>query len=190
MKKQKLYFFLFFALILAGLGLLFSWCKSEMRKVKAEPISSWTEDHYGDCAVVLTGGPGRVREGIDLLVRGQVKKLIISGVHPQSSLYEIFPEWPLYFSLNPEDVVLERQSTTTYGNAVQSFVLAEALKCYSLVLVTSQPHIYRAYRSFRSVFPPEYRIIKHATPQSGRQTEVGEFAVEAVKSVFYSLWAY
>lgn len=185
-------FTLYFAsfVLLAGAGLIFYWCKSEMKKVKAEPISSWTETHYGDCAVVLTGGPGRVREGIDLLVRGQVKKLIISGVHPQSSLYEIFPEWPFYFSLNPEDVILERQSATTYGNAVQSFVLAEAIQCYNLVLVTSQPHMYRSYRSFRTAFPPEYRITKHAIPQSGRQTEVGEFIIEAVKSAFYSLWAY
>lgn len=161
-----------------------------MLKVRSEPISSWTEDHYGDCAVVLTGGPGRVREGIDLLVRGQVKKLIISGVHPQSSLYEIFPEWPFYFSLNPEDVVLERQSTTTYGNAVQSLMLVEALKCYKMVLITSQPHIYRADRTFRAVFPQDYQIIKHSIPHGSGQTEVEEYAVEAVKSVFYSLWAY
>lgn len=190
MKQGRLSIYLFVFVILAGAGLLFYWCKAEMKKVRSEPISAWHEDHYGDCAVVLTGGPGRVREGIDLLVRGQVKKLIISGVHPQSSLYEIFPEWPFYFSLNPEDVVLERQSATTYGNAVQSFVLAEALNCYNLVLVTSQPHMYRSYRSFRNAFPPEYRIIKHAIPQGGRQTEVGEFVIEAVKSAFYSLWAY
>ena len=188
--KSKKFSYLFVFLILAGVGLLFSLCRKEMKKVRSEPISSWSEDHYGDCAVVLTGAPGRVREGIDLLVRGQVKKLIISGVHPQSSLYEIFPEWPFYFSLNPEDVVLERQSATTYGNAVQSFVLAEALQCHNLVLVTSQPHMYRAYRSFRTVFPSEYRLIKHAIPHGGSQTEVEEFAIEAVKSAFYSLWAY
>lgn len=190
MKNRKIPFYVLLFLIVAGVGLLFYWCKSEMKKVRHEFVSSWTEDHYGDCAVVLTGGPGRVREGIDLLVRGQVKKLIISGVNPQSSLYEIFPEWPFYFSLNSEDVVIERHSTTTYGNAVQSFMLAEALKCYNLVLVTSQPHIYRSYRSFRSVFPSEYRIIKHAIPHSGSQTEVWEFVIEAVKSAFYSLWAY
>lgn len=161
-----------------------------MRKVRSEPISSWTEDHDGDCAVVLTGGPGRVREGIDLLIRGQVKKLIISGVHPQSSLYEIFPEWPFYFSLNTENVILERHSTTTYGNAVQSLMLAEALQCHNLILVTSQPHMYRAYRSFRVTFPSEYNIVKHAIPHGSSQTDVEEFAVEAVKSVFYSLWAY
>src|SRR5882672_1590713 len=109
-----------FVLALAG---LFS---REIGLIEREPISAWVEDHKADCAVVLTGGPGRIREGFDLLAQGQVRKLIISGVHPRSTLREIFPQWPFYGGLHEDDVVLEKRSTTTYGNAQQSLPLVEA----------------------------------------------------------------
>src|SRR5580658_8318424 len=129
------------ALIMFIFGGLF---RREVGYIEHEPISAWTEDHKADCAVVLTGGPGRVREGFDLLAQGQVRKLIISGVHPKATLREIFPQWPFYGNLREEDVVLERRSATTYGNAQQSLPLVEALHCRNLVLITSHLHMHRA----------------------------------------------
>lgn len=164
--------------------------RREMGAIEREPISAWIQDHKADCAVVLTGGPGRVREGFDLLAQGQVKKLIISGVHPKATMREIFPQWPFYGSLREEDVVLERRSATTFGNAQQSLPLVEAMHCHSLVLVTSQLHMRRSFKTFRQVFPPEVLILQRSVSSGYVPPRGSDLMVEALKSLFYSLWAY
>src|ERR1043165_80438 len=85
----------------------------ESQFVLSTVFKSWDEDHSADCAVVLTGGPNRVREGFDLLAQGQVRKLIISGVNPRSGLRDIFPQMPFYGTINENNVILEKRSLTT-----------------------------------------------------------------------------
>jgi uncharacterized SAM-binding protein YcdF (DUF218 family) len=164
--------------------------RREQKAIANEPVTAWTEDHKADCGVVLTGGAGRVREGFDLLAQGRVHKLIISGVHPRATLREIFPQWPFYGGLHEEDVVLERRSTTTYGNAQQSLPLVEAIHCRSLILVTSHLHMRRAYRTFRQVFPPEVLLIPRAVSSGSIPPRSSDLMWETIKALFYSLWAY
>ena len=164
--------------------------RREKGLVRRETISAWSEDHRADCAVVLTGGPGRVREGFDLLAQGQVHKLIISGVHPSATLREIFPQWPYYGPLRAEDVVLERRSGTTYGNAQQTLPLVEALRCKSLVLVTSAIHMRRAFKTFRRVYPAEILILTRGVSSGSIPARSSDLTIEVLKSLFYSLWAY
>jgi uncharacterized SAM-binding protein YcdF (DUF218 family) len=180
-------FIFFFGLVLFSFAGLF---RREIGFIEREPISAWSEDHKADCAVVLTGGPGRIREGFDLLAQHQVRKLIISGVHPRSTLREIFPQWPFYGSLRQDDVVLEKRSTTTYGNAQQSLPLVEAVNCRSLVLITSHLHMRRAFRTFRNVYPPEVLIMPRAVSSGYIPPRIADLTIEAVKALFYSLWAY
>ena len=170
---------------------LFGWFyRRERALILTEPISAWSEDHRADCAVVLTGGPGRVREGFDLLAQHQVRKLIISGVHPRASLREIFPAWPFYGRMNVDDVVLERRSTTTYGNALQSLPLVEAVRCRSVVLITSHLHMRRAHRTFRQIFPREIVLLTRAISAGAIPPRGNDVGIEVIKSFFYSLWAY
>jgi uncharacterized SAM-binding protein YcdF (DUF218 family) len=177
--------------IIAVFVILFGWVfHREQTIIEREPISAWSEDHKADCAVVVTGGPGRVREGFDLLAQGQVRKLIISGVHPKATLRDIIPQWPFYGGLHEEDVVLERRSATTYGNAQQSLPLVEAMHCRSLVLVTSHLHMRRAFKTFRQVFPTEILILPRSVSSGYIPPRAWDLAVETVKSLFYSLWAY
>ena len=96
--------------------------------MRSYDATAWTEDHSGDCAVVLTGGPNRAREGLDLLAQKNVKKLIITGTNPSSDIDLIFPEWPYYGDLRESDVILEKHSQTTYGNAQQAQAIVEALE--------------------------------------------------------------
>ena len=157
--------------------------------MQAEKITSWLNDGVADCGVVLTGGTGRVREGFDLLSRGEVKKLIISGVNPKARLRDILPEWPFYGNLNESDVILERHSGSTYGNARQSLTLVQAMNCQSILLVTSRLHMYRAYRTFGSIFPDDVQINKHAVGDFD-DLGTGVKVIEVMKSLFYSTWAY
>ncbi len=162
----------------------------EAKRVRAFPASSWTEDHSADCAVVVTGGPGRVREGFDLLIRRSVQKLIVSGVNPQAELREIFPFWAYHGELRESDVILEKTSQTTWGNAQQSLALVEALRCRDIVLVTSRLHMYRALSTFRAQFPSSIPIYPRAVVSGSYRPARHETAGEAVKSLFYSFWAY
>src|SRR3954466_10557293 len=134
----------------------------EYNFILAEIPSSWKSGNQADCAVVLTGGAGRVREGFDLLTNQNVKKLIISGVHQNAQLRDIMPTWTFYGPIREEDVVLEKHSETTYGNAQQSLAIVEALRCRDVIVVTSRTHMHRAYKTFRSIFPPNIPLYKQS----------------------------
>lgn len=162
----------------------------ELLKIQNEQIQSWLKSPSADCAVVLTGGPGRVREGFDLLANQKVKKLIISGVYANARLREIMPVWPLYGNLSENDVVLDRRSETTYGNAQQSLPIVEALKCRDILLITSRLHMYRAYSTFRATFPENIYIHRHAIIGGRGESFRWEQSLEVLKSIFYASWAY
>ena len=156
-------------------------------------------DTYADCAVVLTGGQGRIREGISLLSHQRVKKLIISGVHQRSTLSDMFPEMLFYPEVKLDDVILERRSSSTAGNAQQSLLITDALKCRSVLLVTSDYHMYRAMKTFRLAFPSNIEIYPHVVPSANLLKRNlsswdmrfwGTVFVEWVKYHFYSLFVF
>jgi uncharacterized SAM-binding protein YcdF (DUF218 family) len=185
LKKQTPWFFIvIFGMVSAVLIVGFYF--KELQNIRSEKVTAWTEDSAADCAVVLTGSRGRVKDGLALLSRGSIRKLIISGVYEKAGLRDIYPEWPYYGDLNPDDVILEKYSQTTFGNALQTFTLVEAFKCKDLILITSQTHMYRAYKTFRANFPKEFHIIKRSV-LGGDAFEEYE---EAIKSLFYSIWTY
>lgn len=190
MKFKRIHVVILLSLVLAAiLGWAFG---NEARAILRQPVSVWTEDltQTVDCAVVLTGGPNRVREGIDLLSRKNIHKLIVSGVHPQARFQDIFPLWPYYGDLKESDVILERRSETTFGNAQQSLPLVEALRCSEIVLITSRVHMRRALKTFRAEFPEGFPIIPRAVPGLDEPPGKVEVAWETMKSLFYSAWAY
>ncbi len=185
--RRRKFFFSIAVIVLSFFA--WSWVH-EVRMIMSQPVNSWTEDVSADCAVALTGGPQRVREGLDLLSRRAVQKLIISGVHAQATLRDIFPLMPYYGDLQEQDVILERRSQTTFGNAQQTFPLVEALHCRDLVLITSRIHMRRALSTFRAEFPIDFPIIVHAVPAITEPPAWDELAWESLKSLFYSSWAY
>lgn len=162
----------------------------EIQVVSSTPVTSWERETSADCGVVLTGGPGRVREGFDLLAERRIKKLIVSGVHPEVRLRDLMPAWTFYGNLREEDVVLEKRSETTWGNAQQSLPIVEALRCRDILLITSQLHMARAYRTFRASFPDAVDIQTQAVVGNRYRPPLWEVLTEALKSLFYSFWAY
>lgn len=177
---------IFGALLIVGALLIFF----EYQNVSQEKITSWESNQTADCGIVLTGGPGRVKEGFDLLSRSMIKKLIISGVFQSSQLKDIFPALPYFGELKEEDILIERRSTTTYGNSQQTLAIVEALGCRDVLLITSQPHMYRAYLTFKAAYPERIPIFKHAIGLNKASLEVSDYLDEALKSLFYSIWAY
>ncbi len=185
MKKQiaagvAILFFVIFALA----------AMHEWRNIVRQEVNSWTEDQIADCAVVLTGGYYRIREGIDLLARKSVQKVIISGVNPQAELLGIFPQWPFYGDMREQDVILEKRSRSTFGNAQQSLPLVEALHCRDVILITSRIHMYRALKTFQSEFPAKVKIYPRAIVAGNVEPPWGEVCLEVIKSIFYSILFY
>ena len=163
---------------------------SEAKKILNQKVNSWIEDPVADCALVLTGGPNRIREGFDLLSHHSVQKLVISGVNPITDLKEIFPLWPFYPEVHEQDVVLERRSRSTFGNAQQSLPILQALRCRDVILVTARIHMYRSLRTFQSEFPTSLKIIPRAVLGASYEPNPYDLGLEIIKSIFYSVWAY
>ena len=189
MKTFRTWFFLSVilgVLVLIIFGLL---TYREVNRILSTEPTSWTMDHKADCGVVLTGGSYRVREGLDLLSQNNIRKLIISGIYRTTTLIDIFPEIPFYGNINAQDIVLENMSETTYGNAKKVFVIARELECNDIVLITSRLHMYRAYRTFRAVFPREYRIQQRAVISGTLKPSKLNILYEVISSILYRpLW--
>jgi uncharacterized SAM-binding protein YcdF (DUF218 family) len=175
---------------MVGLAVLTFAVTYSFDSIDLEPISDWDISPPADCAVVLTGGVGRVREGISLLGRGMIKKLIISGVNPNVELKSLYPPWMVPGDIDEKDVILERRSTTTYGNAQQTLAMVEALHCHELVIITSQVHMPRAYRTFKGSFPDEFPLRKHTLAAGKAESSFWDLCLEVIKNIFYALWAY
>ena len=176
-----------FCLLILGFGLRIY---REAQVILLSPIDSWSVDANADCGVVLTGGAYRIREGLDLLAQKKIKKLVIAGVNPATQLHELFPRLPIYGRVDEKDIFLEKQSQTTFGNAVQSLQYVEALRCETILLITSSIHQQRAWKTFKARYPAEFKIQSYSVP-TARDVFYGyEILVESVKSYFYSFWAY
>lgn len=177
-----------------GLGVafvfLFFFIYSEMKLVAEFGAPPWDQDQRGDCGVVLTGGPARIAEGFSLLSQKRIKKLIVSGVNPKAKLHEIFPQLLFYGDILSTNIILEKRSKTTYGNAQQSAVLIDALQCKDIILITSQSHSYRAAKTFEAVLPKDYPIYNRPVVYGKRGGHPLDSFEESIKSLFYSIWAY
>jgi uncharacterized SAM-binding protein YcdF (DUF218 family) len=159
--------------------------------VSHESLNAWTDDIApADCGVVLTGSAHRIREALALLSRGQIQKLVVAGVHPQTDLLDLLTPEDLLTGVDKSRVVIEKRSTTTFGNAQQSLPIVEALGCTRVILITSQMHMHRALKTFFAAYPSNIKLVKYSVPPSVQSSSWWEFGLEVFKTSFYSLWAF
>lgn len=96
----------------------------------------------------------RCLHAADLYHRGPHCPVVLCGgfVHPEKdmpSLAEQMRDFLLKLGVADEDLILEKQSTTTYENAVQCAAVLQAAAPGPIVLVTDATHMARAERCFR-----------------------------------------
>jgi len=131
-------------LYLAGFGAyVFS-----LPKVKAAQAT----DTKADAIVALTGGDARLETAVALLENGVGKKLLITGVHPQTKKEE------LKAMLHGGDrfdccVDLGFTATDTRGNAREAALWAHQNGYRSLVIVTAAYHMPRSLLEFGNEMP-------------------------------------
>jgi uncharacterized SAM-binding protein YcdF (DUF218 family) len=131
-----------------------AWFAGEM------PAAPLAEIPKTDAVVVLTGGTRRVAAGLELLARGDGKKLLVSGVHPDVVKDEIAGADPRVRDLADCCVALGYQATDTIGNAEETARWMRQERFSSLTLVTATYHMPRSLAEFRRALP-EARIVAY-----------------------------
>ncbi len=109
-----------------------------------------------DAIVVLTGGMGRVDEGIRLYREHKAVWLFLIGVDPSVRKSDLFRETP--GQRGGEGVFLEKLSRNTLENALQARQFITSRKVGSIMLITSRYHMKRAVLIFENVLPKNVAI--------------------------------
>ena len=125
------------------------------------PGSSPDGKQSADAIVVLTGGVGRVGEGLSLLERGLGKKLFVSGVYrgvDVQKLLKVAQQAPGNLECC---ISLGYAADNTRGNAIETAKWIRAKGINSVRIVTASYHMPRSLLEFRWVLPDDIRIISH-----------------------------
>lgn len=145
-----------------GLGLVFllAWAVGLVWFARHLPSAVADPDRRTDAIVVLTGGQGRLQQGLDLLSARQADKLFVSGVYrgvEVAQLLEISQRAPGELACC---VTLGYEADDTHGNAMESARWIGEQGFRSLRLVTATYHMPRSMLEFRRAMP-EIEIVPH-----------------------------
>ena len=153
--------------VLAGL-VVFAWFTGLLWFGVSLPVTVPDADRRTDAIVVLTGGSGRVHQGLELLAGGRAQKLFVSGVYRGVDVRELLR----VSQQSPQDLIcciaLGYQADNTRGNAIETAQWMREEGLGSLRLVTSAYHMPRSLLEFRRLMP-EMEIVPHPVFPEGFQ---------------------
>lgn len=98
----------------------------------------------------------RLQKGLELYHAGFCKTLIVSGGKGPSDeipVAEAMQQWLLSQGIPKDNILVEDQSKNTYENILFSKALAEENLLESMIIVTSDFHIYRSMLLAKDAFP-------------------------------------
>lgn len=150
-KKVYITAAVFFAFLAVWTTVRFVSFAAETRRLSGEQCSE------ADAVVVLTGGRNRAEEGLKLLKNGSARILILSGVNKDADLDSIFLK--MLSDAERANIILDKESTSTYRNAVEVRGIMTRLRLDSMLLLTSGYHMPRAEYIFRKIMPAEVKIL-------------------------------
>ena len=111
-----------------------------------------------DAIFVLTGGEGRIQEGYRAWSNGAARELYILGAGRRVHVTRIVPEGSRIPAEALSRVHVEGWSENTLENAFSAKSAVAEGKYTSVILVTSDYHVPRAYLAFRKVLPPDVSL--------------------------------
>lgn len=139
--------------------------------VEQLPHEASLDRRHSDAIVVLTGGQDRVAEGLRLLAEGQADRLLISGVHRDTTLKSLLALAPEVPSDSVADrVVLDRVAGDTLGNARETARWAREAGVGSLRVVTAAYHMPRSLLELQRALP-DVTLIAHPVFPAGLDRE-------------------
>lgn len=115
-----------------------------------------------DAIIVLTGGPGRIEHGLDLLRRGQARRLLVSGVDLSVARHEFQAQFPVPPRLFACCVTLGQEAVDTRSNGAESAAWIARHRVRSVRLVTTDWHMRRARLELDRVVPAAVRVYPDA----------------------------
>jgi uncharacterized SAM-binding protein YcdF (DUF218 family) len=130
-----------------------------------------------DSVVVLTGGPGRIERGIEVMRESRAQRMLVAGVDPSVTRAD------LRRRLGRESgsvlrccVDLGSESVDTRSNAEEAGRWLERKGYRSLRLVTSDWHMRRAEYEFRRHLGDDFKVVPDGVPTQPRLTTLfGEY---------------
>ncbi|WP_205479872.1 YdcF family protein [Sphingomonas arenae] len=140
-------------------------------------LSRPAEDGRTDAIVVLTGGPGRIERGVEIMTAGRAKRMLIAGADPSVTRADLVRR------LGPAAarpfrccVDLGAESVDTRSNAEEAGRWMKRRNYRSLRLITNDWHMRRAQYEFRRHLGKSYTIVPDAVPTQPRfRTLFGEY---------------
>ena len=138
-----------------------AWLFGFYRFLELIPEPGQASPRVTDAIVVLTGGAGRVREGLRLLEAGFAGKLFISGVHggvDAQALLRVARRAPGNLECC---IVIDHAAHSTRGNARETAKWVQKEGHRSLRLVTASYHMPRSLLEFRHTLPAGTEIEPH-----------------------------
>ena len=124
-----------------------------------------------DAIVVLTGGAGRVGEGLSLLERSLAKKLFVSGVYRGVDVQELLKVARRAPGNLECCIALGYAADNTRGNARETADWMRRENISSIRIVTASYHMPRSLLEFRRALPADVRIVPHPVFPDGFPTE-------------------
>jgi uncharacterized SAM-binding protein YcdF (DUF218 family) len=131
--------------LLLGLGFL--------KFLSVVPAGEQAAPAKSDGIVALTGGAERLSDALRLLASGRGRRLLISGVHPETTEAELARAQPDYEPFARCCIDLGRRALNTAGNAVETRRWAESHGFHSLIVVTSGYHMPRTLMELSREMP-------------------------------------
>ena len=130
-----------------------------------------------DAIVVLTGGPGRIERGFDLLRDGEAKRMLIAGADPSVTRADLQRRLGRGSGRILRCCVdLGSESVDTRSNAEEAGRWMKRRGYDSLRLITSDWHMRRAGYEFRRHLGARYTIVEDAVETKPRfVTLFGEY---------------
>lgn len=117
-----------------------------------------------DAVVVLTGGPGRIARGLDVLGKGEASEMFVSGVDPEVTPAEFAQEFEVPTRTMNCCVTLGQLAVDTRSNAGEVAQWLKEKDFDSIRLVTTDWHMARAYSEVAGSLPAGTSVIKDAVP--------------------------
>lgn len=142
----------------------------------AVTLGSPAKDARTDAVIAITGGPGRIEQGIDDLRRGLAKRMLIAGADPSVTKRDLIRRLNGSAKLVDCCVDLGSESVDTRSNAEEADRWLVKHRYKSFRLVTSDWHMRRARYEFRRVMDQKYTIVPDAVrTQPSFMTLFGEY---------------
>ena len=152
-------------MVIVTLGVLLVWVAGLFHFADSIPKSIEDPTRHTNAIVVLTGGSGRLEEGLNLLELNMAERLFVSGVYQGvdvKTLIRMFEHNPRHQGLSHllETRVSIGMANNTLGNATETADWIAGKGIRSMRLVTAAYHMPRSLLEFKHVMP-NVQIITH-----------------------------